>query len=78
MSTAGTILLEAGLGYLGIGVPPPAPTWGGMISEGQPYLLSAPWIALPAGVAVVLAVLGFNLLGQGLQDVLDPHQRRGR
>jgi len=78
MSTAGTILLEAGLGYLGIGVPPPAPTWGGMISDGQPYLLSAPWIALPAGAAVVLAVLGFNLLGQGLQDVLDPHQRRGR
>jgi peptide/nickel transport system permease protein len=76
MGTAGTIALEAGLSYLGIGVPPPAPSWGGMISDGQPYLLVAPWLVLPPGLAVVLAVVGFNLLGQGLQDVLDPHQRR--
>lgn len=74
MSTAGTILLEAGLSYLGIGVPPPAPSWGGMISEGQAYLLAAPWLVLPPGLAVVAAVVGFNLLGQGLQDVLDPYQ----
>jgi ABC-type dipeptide/oligopeptide/nickel transport system permease subunit len=78
MSTAGTIALEAGLSYLGIGVPPPAPSWGGMISEGQPYLLVAPWLVLPPGLAVVLAVIGFNLLGQGLQDVLDPHRRKER
>jgi len=78
MSTAGTIALEAGLSYLGIGVPPPAPSWGGMISEGQPYLLVAPWLVLPPGLAVVLAVVGFNLLGQGLQDVLDPHRQGGR
>ncbi len=77
MSTAGTILLEAGLSYLGIGVPPPAPSWGGMISDGQPYLLVAPWLVLPPGIAVVAAVVGFNLLGQGLQDVLDPHQGQG-
>ncbi len=75
MSTAGTISLEAGLSYLGIGVPPPAPSWGSMISQGQPYLLVAPWMVLPPGIAIVIAVVGFNLLGQGLQDVLDPYQR---
>lgn len=75
MSTAGTISLEAGLSYLGIGVPPPAPSWGSMISQGQPYLLVAPWMVLPPGIAIVIAVVGFNLLGQGLQDVLDPYQK---
>jgi peptide/nickel transport system permease protein len=49
-----------------------------MIGDGQPYLLVAPWLVLPPGFAVVLAVVGFNLLGQGLQDVLDPHHRRQR
>lgn len=78
MNTAGTIALEAGLSYLGVGVPPPAPSWGSMISEGQPYLIVAPWIVLPPGIAVVIAVVGFNLLGQGLQDVLDPYQKRRR
>ncbi|HVS38279.1 MAG TPA: ABC transporter permease [Gemmataceae bacterium] len=76
MSTAGAIALEAGLGYLGVGVPPPAPSWGTMISDGQPYFTVAPSLVLAPGVAVVLAVLGFNLLGQGLQDVLDPHHKR--
>lgn len=76
MSTAGTISLEAGLSYLGVGVPPPAPSWGSMISEGQAYLLVAPWTVLPPGIAVILAVVGFNLLGQGLQNALDPRQAR--
>lgn len=76
MSTAGAIGLEAGLSYLGIGVPPPAPSWGTMISDAQPYLTVAPWLVLPPGIAVVLAVLAFNLLGQGLQDALDPHHTR--
>ncbi|HKI33820.1 MAG TPA: ABC transporter permease [Gemmataceae bacterium] len=76
MSVAGTILFEAGLGYLGWGVPKPAPSWGNMISDGQPYLLVAPWLVIPPGVAIVLAVLGFNLLGQGLQDVLDPYHKK--
>jgi ABC-type dipeptide/oligopeptide/nickel transport system permease subunit len=76
MSTAGSILLEAGLGYIGVGVPPPAPSWGTMIAEGQSYLTVAPWLVLVPGCAIVLAVLGFNLLGQGLQDVLDPYQKR--
>jgi peptide/nickel transport system permease protein len=77
MSVAGTILFEAGLGYLGQGVPPPAPSWGNMISDGQPYMIVCPWLVIPPGIAIILAALGFNLLGQGLQDVLDPyHQKR--
>jgi peptide/nickel transport system permease protein len=76
MSTAGAIGLEAGLSYLGLGVPPPAPSWGTMISDGLPYFTVAPWLVLAPGFAIVLAVLGFNLLGQGLQDVLDPYHKR--
>jgi peptide/nickel transport system permease protein len=76
MSTANTILLEAGLGYLGIGVPPPASTWGSMISEGQPYFITYPHLVIVPGIAIVLTVLAFNLLGQGLQEIVDPKQRR--
>jgi ABC-type dipeptide/oligopeptide/nickel transport system permease subunit len=77
MSVANTILFEAGLGYLGVGVPPPAPSWGNMIADGQPYMLVAPWLVIPPGVAIVVAALAFNLLGQGLQDVLDPYHKKG-
>jgi peptide/nickel transport system permease protein len=76
MNTANTILLEAGLGYLGIGVPPPAPTWGSMISDGQAYFVAAPHIVIAPGLAIVLTVLAFNLLGQGLQEALDPSRTR--
>lgn len=76
MSTANTILLEAGLGYLGIGVPPPAPTWGAMISQGQPYFITAPHLVIVPGLAIVLTVLAFNLLGQGLQEIVDPKRQR--
>lgn len=76
MNTGNTILLEAGLGYLGIGVPPPVPTWGSMISDGQPYFVSAPHTVIVPGLAIVLTVLAFNLLGQGLQEVLDPKLRK--
>lgn len=75
MLTANTILLEAGLGYLGIGVPPPAPTWGSMITDGQPYFITAPHLVIVPGAAIVLTVLAFNLLGQGLQEVLDPKRK---
>jgi peptide/nickel transport system permease protein len=77
MSVATTILFEAGLAYVGVGVPPPAPSWGNMIADGQPYMLVAPWLVIPPGVAIVVAALGFNLLGQGLQDVLDPYHKKG-
>lgn len=72
LATAHTILLEAGLSYLGLGADPSAPSWGAMILDGQPYILSAPWILLAPGVAIVLAVAGFNFLGQGLQETLEP------
>jgi peptide/nickel transport system permease protein len=76
MTTASTITLEAGLGYLGVGVPPPAPSWGSMIADGQDYFIFAPLIVIAPGVAILVTVLAFNLLGQGLQEVLNPHQRR--
>jgi ABC-type dipeptide/oligopeptide/nickel transport system permease subunit len=69
------ILTEATLSYLGIGIPPPTPTWGRMILEGQRQLEFAPWVALAPGAAIMLAVLGLNLLGDGLRDVLDPRLR---
>ncbi len=70
-----TIRVEATLSYLGVGVPPPAPTWGNMILEGQAFFRTAPWLVLMPGVAVLVAVLGFNLLGEGLRDILDPLRR---
>ena len=76
MTTASAIILEAGLGYLGVGVPPPAPSWGSMISDGQDFFISAPVIVIAPGVAILLTVLAFNLLGQGLQEVLNPHQKK--
>lgn len=75
MLTASTIMLEAGLGYLGIGVPPPTPTWGSMITDGQPYFITAPHLVMVPGAAIALTVLAFNLLGQGLQEVLDPKRK---
>lgn len=75
MNTASTILLEAGLGYLGVGVPEPAATWGSMISDGQPYFVAAPHIVIVPGVAIVVTVLALNLLGQGLQEALDTRRR---
>ncbi len=72
LNTANNILLEAGLSYLGLGVEAKTPSWGSMISDGQPFLLSAPWIALAPGIAIILAVAGFNLLGNALQETLEP------
>ena len=66
------ILAEAALSYLGLGTPPPTPSWGRMLSDAQSYLDQAPLLALWPGVAIALAVLGFNLLGDGLRDLLDP------
>lgn len=66
------IIIEAGLGFLGLGVPPPVPTWGNMLSDGREYLREAWWIGTFPGLAIVLVVLGINLLGDGLRDALDP------
>lgn len=68
------ILAESVLSYLGAGIAPPAPTWGRMLFEGQDYLTAAPWISGAPGAAILAAVLGFNLLGEGLRDALDPQK----
>ena len=73
----GTILVAAALGFLGLGPPPPTPEWGRMIAESRGYLPQAWWYAAAPGVAILLVVMGFNLLGDGLRDVLDPRMRRG-
>lgn len=67
------ILTEAGLSYLGIGIQPPTPSWGNMINEGLQAYQYAPWILWYPGIALLFSVLGFNLLGDGLRDILDPH-----
>jgi peptide/nickel transport system permease protein len=69
------ILTEAGLSFLGLGVPPPTPSWGRMLADSQTYLQLAPWLALAPGLAIAFAVLGLNLLGDGLRDLLDPRRR---
>ena len=72
------ILAEAGLSYLGLGTQPPHASWGRMLNEAQTYMSSAPWLAIFPGVAIAWAVLGFNLLGDGLRDTLDPKMVRVR
>lgn len=79
LGVATAIMLEAALSYVGIGIQPPDASWGNMISEGQTYLISSPWLIAFPGAAIVLAMVGFSLLGDGLRDALDPTlERRGR
>ncbi len=72
LDMAGVILIAAGLGFLGLGVQPPLPEWGAMISAGRKYLFEQWWVATMPGLAIFIVSLGFNLLGDGLRDVLDP------
>lgn len=72
---ANAIMLEAALSFLGLGVQPPTPSWGEMISSGRNFLMVAPHVATIPGLAIMLAVLGFNLLGDGLRDALDPKMK---
>ena len=72
LTVATVILLEASLSFLGLGVQPPTPTWGGMVSEGREYLLEEWWLSTFPGLAILIAVLSVNLFGQGLRDTLDP------
>jgi peptide/nickel transport system permease protein len=72
----GVILAESALSFLGVGVPPPYPSWGAMLSgSGRTYMFRAPWMAIWPGLAISLAVFGFNMLGDALRDVLDPRLR---
>ena len=72
------IIADAGLSYVGLGVQPPQPSWGRMLNEAQTYIWRAPRLAIFPGLAITFAVLGLNLLGDGLQDLLDPRLRRTR
>ncbi|MBO1040229.1 ABC transporter permease [Brucella pituitosa] len=72
------IVAEAGLSYVGLGTQPPMPSWGKMLNDAQTFIYDAPWLAIFPGLAITLAVLGLNMLGDGLRDVLDPRVRRQR
>ncbi|MEO7241913.1 MAG: ABC transporter permease [Variovorax sp.] len=71
------ILYEAVLSYIGVGPPPPAPTFGAIIANGRDFIIAAPWITIAPGLAILVSVLGLNMLGDGLRDVLDPRMARG-
>jgi peptide/nickel transport system permease protein len=77
LGLSSAILIEASLGYLGLGVQPPSPSWGTMLNEGRTFLQTAPWLSIFPGLAIFLAVLAFNLIGDGLRDYLDPRMRAG-
>jgi peptide/nickel transport system permease protein len=72
---AAAVLIEAALSFLGVGVPPYVPSWGNILSEGRLYIQQAPWLVLYPGAAIMLTILGLNLVGDGLRDVLDPKIR---
>jgi len=72
---AGAILTEAGLSFLGFGVPPPHATWGNILSDGKRFIFDAPWLTFVPGVAILIVVLSFNLFGEGLRDILNPKLR---
>jgi peptide/nickel transport system permease protein len=76
-SVARTIIAEASLSFLGLGIPPPAPSWGAMLDEGRNYLTTGWWLALFPGLAILAVVLGINVVGDWLRDLLDPRVERG-
>lgn len=78
LGVANAILTAATLGFLGLGAQPPTPEWGAMLSRGRDYIWSAPWLTIFPGLAILVTVLGLNLLGDGLRDFLDPYVRNRR
>jgi peptide/nickel transport system permease protein len=76
LDMAGIILTAAGLGFLGLGAQPPMAEWGAMVSSGRRYILDQWWVATIPGLAIFVVSLAFNLLGDGLRDVLDPRQKK--
>jgi peptide/nickel transport system permease protein len=78
LGMGGTILAEAALSFLGLGIRPPYPSWGSMLSEARDQITTAPWLSVFPGLAIFLTVLGLNLLGDGLRDILDPQSRSRR
>jgi peptide/nickel transport system permease protein len=78
LGMGGAILAEAALSFLGLGIKPPFPSWGGMLSDARDQITTAPWLSIFPGLAIFLTVLGLNLLGDGLRDVLDPQSAERR
>jgi peptide/nickel transport system permease protein len=78
LKVASAILVEAGLSFLGFGVQPPVPSWGNILTEGRTYIFDAWWLTVFPGLAILITVLSFNLLGEGLRDALDPRLRGRR
>lgn len=76
LNIPGSILYEASLSFLGVGAQPPASSWGLMVSNGKEYLFNAPWVAISPGIAILVIVLAFNFLGDGLRDALDPYLKQ--
>jgi ABC-type dipeptide/oligopeptide/nickel transport system permease subunit len=70
-----TILMEAALSYLNLGIQPPVPSWGNMISAGRSYLTTQPWLIIAPGIVLMIAVLSFNFLGDGTRDILDTKRK---
>jgi peptide/nickel transport system permease protein len=77
LNVANNILLESSLTFLGLGIDPLTPSWGGMLADGRSYLQSAWWVGVFPGLAIMLTVLGLNLLGDWFRDVLDPTSQSG-
>lgn len=75
LGVATNILSEAGLSFLGLGIRPPDPSWGQMLADGRNYMTTKPWLAVFPGIAIAITVLGFNLFGDGLRDILDPRMK---
>lgn len=75
MNVATTIIMEASLSFLGLGITPPAVSWGGMLSDGRQYIATSWWVATFPGLAITITVLGVIFLGDWLRDVLDPHMK---
>lgn len=78
LGIAGAILVESSLSFLGLGVQPPYPSWGNMLLDGKDVLSNAPWLSLFPGLAIFITVLGYNLLGESLRDILDPRLKNSR
>jgi peptide/nickel transport system permease protein len=78
IGVASAILTESALSFLGIGVPPPFATWGNILADGRSFIFDAPWLFFVPGLAILVVVLAFNLVGEGLREALNPRLRRRR
>jgi ABC-type dipeptide/oligopeptide/nickel transport system permease subunit len=78
LGIGGAIMAEAALSFVGLGAQPPTPSWGAMVADGRDLLRTAPWVSVAPGLAIGLAVLGFNVVGEVLREVFDPRLRSER